>query len=241
MIKGLAITPPVNGRISIGRVVDKNGKRQPKKDDQFTNTTQIQARDGWLPHPLDEALRQEVQGKKLRSIPVNLPFNDPDLKISLRQLRMFLNEASPDQPLDVPLKALVYLVGECNYGGRVTDGHDRRTLMTILTDEDGGPFHVNVMDDAYAFSPSKNFFAPPEGDYESYLEYFKSLPIAVEPEVFGLHANADITKDQGETDLILDSILSTQGNASSGGGKSKDEVLAEVAAQHAEELQDVSV
>ena len=163
----------------------------------------------------------------------NIPygFNDPDLKISLRQLRMFLNEASPDQPLDVPLKALVYLVGECNYGGRVTDGHDRRTLMTILTDEDGGPFHVNVMDDAYAFSPSKNFFAPPEGDYESYLEYFKSLPIAVEPEVFGLHANADITKDQGETDLILDSILSTQGNASSGGGKSKDEVLAEVAAQ----------
>lgn len=33
MIKGLAITPPVLGRISIGRVVEKNGKRLPEKDD----------------------------------------------------------------------------------------------------------------------------------------------------------------------------------------------------------------
>ena len=72
MIKGLAITPPVIGRISIGRIVEKNGKRLPEKDDQFTITTQIQTREGWLPHPLDEALRQEGQGKKLRSIPVTL-------------------------------------------------------------------------------------------------------------------------------------------------------------------------
>ena len=32
MIKGLAITPPVLGRISIGRVVEKNGKRLPEKE-----------------------------------------------------------------------------------------------------------------------------------------------------------------------------------------------------------------
>lgn len=42
MIKGLAITPPILGRISIGRVVEKNGKRLPEKDDQFTITSQIQ-------------------------------------------------------------------------------------------------------------------------------------------------------------------------------------------------------
>ena len=33
MIKGLSITPPVLGRISIGRVVERNGKRLPEKDD----------------------------------------------------------------------------------------------------------------------------------------------------------------------------------------------------------------
>ena len=31
MIKGLAITPPILGRISIGKVVEKNGKRLPEK------------------------------------------------------------------------------------------------------------------------------------------------------------------------------------------------------------------
>ena len=81
MIKGLAITPPVIGRISIGRMVEKNGKRLPEKDDQFTLTTQIQTKEGWLPHPLDEALRQDTKGNKLRSIPITLPFNDPDLNL----------------------------------------------------------------------------------------------------------------------------------------------------------------
>lgn len=78
MLKGLAITPPVLGRISIGKVVEKNGKRLPEKDDQFTITSQVQGRDGWIPHPCDEGLRK-AQGGKIRSIPVRFLFNDPDL------------------------------------------------------------------------------------------------------------------------------------------------------------------
>ncbi|MCY1261612.1 hypothetical protein D9M68_109560 [compost metagenome] len=80
MLKGLAITPPVIGRISIGRVVEKNGKRLPEKDDQFTLTTQVQNRDGWILHPLNESLRKATPGK-LRSIPVRMLFNDPDLNL----------------------------------------------------------------------------------------------------------------------------------------------------------------
>lgn len=81
MLKGLAITPPVIGRISIGRVVERNGKRLPEKDDQFTLTSQIQGKDGWVLHPLDEKLRKDGDGHKLRSIPVRLLFNDPDLNL----------------------------------------------------------------------------------------------------------------------------------------------------------------
>ena len=80
MLKGFAITPPVVGRISIGRVVERNGMRLPEKDDQFTLTSQVQNRDGWLLHPLDEALRQQAGGK-LRSLPVRLLFNDPSLNL----------------------------------------------------------------------------------------------------------------------------------------------------------------
>jgi Recombination directionality factor-like len=81
MLKGLAITPPVIGRISIGRVVERNGKRLPEKDDQFTLTSQIQGRDGWVLHPLDEKLRKEAEGHKLRAIPVRLLFNDPAINL----------------------------------------------------------------------------------------------------------------------------------------------------------------
>ena len=78
MLKGLAITPPILGRISIGKVVEKNGMRLPEKDDQFTITSQVQSRDGWLLHPLNEELRNGQDGK-LRSIPIRLLFNEPDL------------------------------------------------------------------------------------------------------------------------------------------------------------------
>ena len=78
MLKGLVITPPVLGRISIGKVIEKAGKRLPEKDDQFTITSQVQGADGWLPHPFDEGFRK-AQGGKIRSIPIRLLFNDPDL------------------------------------------------------------------------------------------------------------------------------------------------------------------
>src|SRR5690606_18721753 len=81
MIKGLAITPPVLGRISIGRVVEKNDRRLPEKDDQFTITTQVQNREGWINHPLDEVLRKEAPNSKLRTIPVRLLFNEPELNL----------------------------------------------------------------------------------------------------------------------------------------------------------------
>jgi hypothetical protein len=83
MIKGLAITPPILGRISIGKVIEKNGKRLPEKDDQFTITSQIQSKEGWVKHPLDEQLRAKApnQNQKLRTIPVRMIFNDPELNL----------------------------------------------------------------------------------------------------------------------------------------------------------------
>jgi len=81
MIKGLSITPPILGRISIGKVVERNGRRFPEKDDQFTITTQVQSMDGWVPHPYDGDLRQKINGEKLRSIPIRVLFNAPELNL----------------------------------------------------------------------------------------------------------------------------------------------------------------
>ncbi len=73
---GLALTPPVIGRISIGKVVERNGKRLPEKDDEFTITSQVQNRDGWVNRLLDKQLRKD-KSTKLRCIPMRLMFDDP--------------------------------------------------------------------------------------------------------------------------------------------------------------------
>jgi dynein heavy chain len=127
----------------------------------------------------------------------------------------------------VPWKALLYLTGECNYGGRVTDDRDRRTLMAIL----GTVYTPSIMDDDYKLSSSGVYFAPSKGNYDSYIKYIKSLPLIQSPEVFGMHENADIAKDLNETNLLISSIILTQGRAggSSGGAKNQDEITGEIA------------
>lgn len=151
---------------------------------------------------------------------ISYEFNESDLKISVRQLHKFLNEYN-----EVPWKALSYLAGECNYGGRVTDDRDRRTLMSILSIA----YCPDIMDNMYKLSSSGTYVAPPYGYYEDYISYIKSLPLLQSPEVFGMHENADIAKDLAETNLLIETIVLTQGRqGASGGGKSQEEVTSDI-------------
>jgi dynein heavy chain len=60
---------------------------------------------------------------------------------------------------------------------------------------------------SFRFSASGLYYSPPVGTYKSYVEYIRSLPINQKPEVFGLHENADITKDSQETDQVCFAIV----------------------------------
>merc|ERR1711871_241004 len=150
-------------------------------------------------------------------------FSPPDLRISMDQLRIFLDDLRPEDP--IPYAALAYLVGECNYGGRVTDDKDRRCSLNILDDY----YTPKIIDDSYRFSDSGIYYAPPPGTLQNYLDYVKTLPFYEGPEVFGLHDNANILCALVETNALMNTCLELQPKESGGSGKSWAETLAELA------------
>ena len=79
MIKGLAITPPVIGRICIGKLVQKQDKWVPEKDDSFTLTTQIQQKGGWLLPAFFKIVVAQSCFKQPLSAPARVSRAAPDL------------------------------------------------------------------------------------------------------------------------------------------------------------------
>eukprot|EP01052_Picozoa_sp_SAG31_P002976 SAG31_NODE_109_length_24587_cov_111.480848_7_plen_3254_part_00 len=140
---------------------------------------------------------------------VKYKFNGSDVECSMMTLKNFLDEQ--DQ---VPWDTLVYVTGQINYGGRVTDDTDRRLLMTILKQ-----YYVpGIMEDSYKFSESGKYYAPPEGSLQTILDYCRSLPGEEQPEVFGMHQNALTAFNVAETNRIVDVVLSIQPRVSGGSG-----------------------
>ncbi|GLC41774.1 hypothetical protein PLESTM_001238200 [Pleodorina starrii] len=195
--------------------------------------------------------------RKFGPIGWNIPygFDDGDLRISVRQLSMYLDDAAPPRPPSrppspgpdgssppapqlsastVPFAALQYAIGECNYGGRVTDDKDRRLLLTALQRIYRPEALGLESDQPFQLSASGTYYIPPEGPHASYLSYISTLPIFPLPEAFGLHENADITKDLQQTSLMLDTLVLTGGGGGGGagagggggGGGSEEDVVA---------------
>lgn len=136
-------------------------------------------------------------------------------------LKLFL-----DSPEDIPWDALIFVTGDINYGGRVTDDLDRRCLITTLKSY-GSSY---TLADDYKFSPSGNYYCPLDGNIEVYRDYIDSLPLNVDPEVFGMHGNANITYETQESNKIIETILSIQPRvAGTAGGMTPDQIVLEKA------------
>eukprot|EP00944_MAST-04C_sp_MAST-4C-sp1_P000756 g756.t1 len=146
-------------------------------------------------------------------------FNESDLRISIKQLAIFL-----DLYERIEFKALNYCFGQCNYGGRVTDDKDRRCLMTILKRF----FEPNVLDNNHEFCKKLHSYkAPADGEHETYLDYIQKLPLVTPTQIFMMHENANMTKDQNETNNLLSALMKTQkAGGASGGSQTTEEIVA---------------
>ena len=93
-----------------------------------------------------------------------------------------------------------YMLGEAQYGGRVTDDFDKRLLSTFTQLW----FSERLLQPGFEFY--KNYALPPTTGARTiagYLEHVTLLPTNDSPEVLGLHANADITYQINRSGLEL--------------------------------------
>ncbi|XP_017762251.1 PREDICTED: dynein heavy chain 12, axonemal-like [Eufriesea mexicana] len=164
------------------------------------------------------AVVQERRNYGAQGWNIKYGFNESDLQISAQQLQLYINDYEY-----VPFKAIVYLTGECNYGGRVTDDRDRRCLNTILQDF----YNQNVITDpTYSFADvGPEYTLPKRHEYEDYIKQIQGIPLNPSPEVVGLHMNAGITRDLELANNFFQSMMLIQGTVTVGDTTKQDEML----------------
>ncbi|XP_037621211.1 dynein heavy chain 6, axonemal [Sebastes umbrosus] len=151
---------------------------------------------------------------------IRYEFNDSDRECALLNLNLYCKEGT------IPWDALIYITGEITYGGRVTDAWDQRCLRTILK----GFFSPQTLEPGYAYSSSGIYYAPETDELEQYKRYIESLPIINDPEVFGMHENANLAFQRQETMTLISTILDVNPRSSAGhGAKSNDDIVCELA------------
>jgi len=197
-------------------------------------------RDEWRPILYALAFLHSVvqERRKFGALGFCVPyeFNGTDLEASAMYVRNHMTEVEmkKGQP---NWSAIVYMVCEVQYGGRITDTLDRVLFgtygMQILTPKIFAP--------DFDFSP-----ACPTGPYKcnkfpnlpQYHEAIDTMKDEDHPNVFGMHANADLTYRTKVTREMLLTIVSIQPKDSGGGdgGPTRDEIVLE---QCAKMLQDM--
>uniref|UniRef100_A0A7S0KGL4 Dynein-1, subspecies f n=1 Tax=Micromonas pusilla TaxID=38833 RepID=A0A7S0KGL4_MICPS len=157
-------------------------------------------------------------------------FNETDFRISQQLVKTYLTKAFDNNDDQLPWGTLRYLIGEAMYGGRVSDSFDRRILTTYL-DEYLGDFLFDTFQPFHFFQNEEvDYVAPAQGSRDAYAKMINTLPLYQTPEVFGLHANADIAYYTGATKELWVNLIDLQPrSAGGGGGMSREDYIGTVA------------
>ena len=158
-------------------------------------------------------------------------FNKSDLESSQTIVKNLLS----DDKDEIPWDAILYLVGDIFYGGRVTDNNDRRCLNTILESF----LNPAIIEEGYSYTSSGIYKLPTDGsNVESIIEYVQNLPDVDSPEIFGMNENANIACLADESSYLIETVLSIQNKTSIGSSSAQenDKFVDNIASKINEEL-----
>lgn len=134
----------------------------------------------------------------------NIPyeFNSADWLASCLFVQNHLDDLDPVR--GISWVTVRYMLGEVQYGGRVTDDYDKRLLNTFAKVW----FSNELFAEGFQFFKGYRIFAFKV--VEDYMEAIEAMKNVDPPQVYGFHPNADITYQTNTTKDILDTILSIQ-------------------------------
>ncbi|XP_055862272.1 dynein axonemal heavy chain 8-like isoform X3 [Biomphalaria glabrata] len=162
----------------------------------------------------------EEERRKFGPLGWNIPyeFNSSDWSASVQFIQNHLDDMDLKRGISWP--TVRYMIGEVQYGGRVTDDFDKRLLNTF-TKVWFGDF---MFHDSFQFF--KNYKISRNHLLTEVMDFIEALPAVDSPEALGLHPNADITYQTNTAKQVLDTIIQIQPkDASSGCGETRESVV----------------
>mgnify|MGYP003961386239 CR=1 FL=1 len=154
--------------------------------------------------------------RKFGALGWNIPYeyNQSDLKACYVFLNNHFGAIGDDTKRGPPInwETVIYMICDVQYGGKITDDFDRRLFNTY------GKKWLGQQVIKPDFSFHGEYVIPNSETLQHCRDYIKELPMVDNPEVFGLHPNADITYRSGQSSRALFTMLSIQPKDSGGGG-----------------------
>jgi dynein heavy chain len=137
---------------------------------------------------------------------------------------------------------LRYMIAEAQYGGKITDDMDRR-LFKAYTEAWVGP---HALEEGFTFNPESEiqpipgdfkYSIPSEKEVSKLRDFASQFPDIDNPEIYGMHPNADLTFRRKEAAALLQTLGDTQPKEGGGGeGLSREDLVYEKAGELLEKM-----